>query len=72
MSTFFDAPAESWTYDAIAVNYGADDNTSRVFDRIKKDLQLRAKREDRDAVHAQKLLDSGWQVSKAFQGLARQ
>ena len=71
MSTFFDTPAKNWTYDAIAANY-ADNNISRVFDRIKKDLQQRAEREDRASVQARKLLDSGWQVSKAFRGLARQ
>ncbi|RUO96338.1 hypothetical protein BC936DRAFT_142190 [Jimgerdemannia flammicorona] len=66
MPTLFDAPAETWTYEAIAAIYGGDDSISRVFDNIKKDLQRRAERKDRDAVQARKLLDSGWQVSKAL------
>lgn len=66
MPTFFDAPSKDWTYEAIAVIYGAEDNNiSRILDNIKKDLQRRASGKDRDAVQAQKLLNSGWKVSKA-------
>ncbi|KAG9284707.1 hypothetical protein G9A89_002938 [Geosiphon pyriformis] len=63
MSTFFDAPASHWTYDAIVANYCLGDNISRVLHSIKKDLQQRAKKEDCDATRAIWLLKSGWQLS---------
>ncbi|KAF0459840.1 hypothetical protein F8M41_000698 [Gigaspora margarita] len=56
---FFEKPSKRWTFDAIAVHYYNND-FSRIFDRIKKDLEQRAKMEDCDAQKAKELLDSDW------------
>ncbi|CAG8636297.1 9868_t:CDS:10 [Ambispora gerdemannii] len=66
MSNFFEAPAESWTYSAIAENYGVSDDISRIFLRIKKDLEERAEKNDPDGAHADRILKVHWQVRKAI------
>ena len=61
MSNFFEAPAESWTYSAIAENYSVSDDISRIFLRIKKDLEERAEKNDPDGAHADRILKVHWQ-----------
>ncbi|CAG8633478.1 7221_t:CDS:10 [Cetraspora pellucida] len=58
---FFKKPSKYWAFDAIAVHY-YDNDVSRIFDRIKKDLEQRAKMEDCDAQKAKELLDSDWKA----------
>ncbi|CAG8815772.1 17386_t:CDS:2, partial [Racocetra persica] len=58
---FFKQPSKYWTFDTIAVHY-YDNNVSRIFDRIKKDLEQRAIMEDCDAQKAKELLNSDWKA----------